>query len=87
MNGINYEDYEDFLRNDDFNNEQIKFLIAQRKNYEVQRKEEYFDYDTYERDMWYTMNRSGLFEKDSENKTEIYDWDSSHTRLYITETD
>ena len=38
--------------------------------------------------MWYTMNRSGLFEKDDEeNETEIDDWSPTDTRDYITEID
>jgi hypothetical protein len=92
--------YTKFLESYDFNEEQINFLIDQRHNFEALRRNterekcekcgEYhetndFDLDTYEREMWYTMNRSGLFEDDEENKTGITDWTPEHTRRFITE--
>lgn len=79
------EDYIEFLKEENFNEKQIDFLIKQRNNFLEVSQDPEFDYDTWERDMWYTMNRSGLFEKDEENKTEIYDWDPNHTRFYISE--
>ena len=80
------EDYTHFLKFMDFNEEQIKFIIKQREVYDILRKEKEFHYDTYERDMWYTMNRSGLFEREKSNKSQIYSWNPSHTRMFITET-
>ena len=42
--------------------------------------------DDWERDQWYTFNRSGLFEKDDEeNLSDITDWGQDDTRRYITE--
>jgi hypothetical protein len=80
------EQYKEFLKAMNFNPEQVEFIFKQYKNYEQISQEEEFYYDTYERDMWYTMNRSGLFEKDDEeNKSGITSWNSNHTRLYITE--
>ncbi len=92
--------YAEILRKDLFNDEQINFLIDQRNIYEdLKRSTETvicetcnketevstFDDDTYEREMWFTMNRSGLFEDDEENLTGITDWTPNHTREYITE--
>lgn len=79
------EKYISYLESDNFNDEQIKLLIKQVNNYATLKESEYFDYDTYERDMWYTMNRSGLFEHDQENKTDITDWGPNETRCYISE--
>lgn len=79
-------DYRAWLKEENFNEEQIDFLCDRLTEYHNLKREEHFDYDTYERDMWYTMNRSGLFEDIGENETEIYDWDPYHTRMYITET-
>ena len=72
-----------------FNKKQIEFILEQIHYYNnLKENEEFFDYDCYERDMWYTMNRSGLFEKDDEeNETEIDDWSPTDTRDYITEID
>jgi hypothetical protein len=83
----NLEDYIEFLKESDFNKEQIDFIIKQRQIYDEISKEDSFYYDSYERDMWYTMNRSGLFEKDELNKSEIDSWIPTYTRIYITETD
>lgn len=92
--------YTNFLKRYDFNEDQINFLIDQRNAFEsLKRNEEIevcetcgkkknapqFDYDGYEREMWYTMNRSGLFEDDEENKTGITNWTPHHTRRFITE--
>ena len=41
--------------------------------------------DNWERDQWYTFNRSGLFEDDESNKTDITNWSQWETRHYITE--
>lgn len=71
-----------------FNEKQINFILKQIDDYNYAKGEDWFDYDSYERDMWYTMNRSGLFEKnDEENETEIDDWSPTDTRDYITEID
>jgi hypothetical protein len=78
-------DYVLWLERLDFNEAQIDFLITQREIYLNSKDTEEFDYDSYERDMWYTMNRSGLFEDEPENKTEITDWTPTETRQYITE--
>lgn len=77
--------YASFLEENDFNQEQIDFIVKQRENYLNTKEDEFFDEDTHERDMWYTMNRSGLFENDDFNKSEITNWSVSDTRLYITE--
>lgn len=77
--------YISFLLDNDFNQEQIDFIVKQRENYLNLKIDELFDEDTYERDMWYTMNRSGLFENNKSNKSELTNWSVSDTRLYITE--
>jgi myosin-crossreactive antigen len=74
-----------FLLDNDFNQEQIDFIVKQRENYLNIKIDELFDEDTYERDMWYTMNRSGLFENNKSNKSELTNWTVNDTRLYITE--
>jgi len=79
------KNYKQFLKNMDFNPEQVEFIFKQYQIYESLSKEKHFDYDTYEGDMWYTMNRSGLFEKTKENKSGITSWDPHDTRLFITE--
>jgi hypothetical protein len=80
-----FDDYREFLKDMDFNPEQVNFIVQQRENYESLLEDPMFYYDSYERDLWYTMNRSGLFENDENNKSRITSWDPSHTRLYITE--
>jgi hypothetical protein len=85
MTILDKTDYIEFLKDWDFNDEQIEFLVKQRDNYLQLSEDPDFDYDWYERDMWYTMNRSGLFEKDENNITEIYDWGPNETKLFITE--
>lgn len=92
--------YSKFLTLYNFNEEQIQFLFDQRTNYEYAKRSietvtcdtcnktteiSTFDADTYEREMWYTMNRSGLFENEPENKTGITNWNPTHTRQFITE--
>jgi len=79
------DDYIQFLKDENFNDAQIEFLLIRKEEYERISQNEDFWYDGYERDMWYTMNRSGLFEKDEDNKTEIYHWCPDETRYYITE--
>ncbi len=79
------EAYSRFLERMNFNPEQISFIIKQRGLFLSLRKNEDFYYDTYERDMWYTMNRSGLFEKTKENKSDIFEWKVFETRMFITE--
>ena len=68
-----------------FNDAQIDLIIEQVNNFHSSKFDPFFDEDTYERDLWYTMNQSGLFEKDEENKTMITLWGVPHTRQYITE--
>jgi hypothetical protein len=97
---FNVDKYTKFLEAYDFNEDQINFLIDQKNNYEnLKRSTEteicdkcgkaqevsYFDEDTYEREMWFTMNRSGLFEDEEENRTGITDWTPAETRQFITE--
>ncbi len=92
--------YSDFLTRYNFNEEQINFLTDQRTIYETEKRSietvtcdtcnktteiGTFDADTYEREMWYTMNRSGLFEDIEENLTGITNWNPKHTRQFITE--
>lgn len=84
MDIVEEKKYREELLYDKFNEKQVKFLIEQRNNYLDIKDNDFFDYDSWERDMWYTMNRSGLFEKDKENKTEIYDWGPNDTRAYIS---
>ena len=68
-----------------FNDAQIDLIIKCVDNYQVQKKGEWFDEDTYEREMWYTMNQSGLFENEPENVSGFTNWGIGHTRRYITE--
>jgi len=76
----------EWLEGYDLNSKQIEFIVKQIIDYEEISKYDHFDYDSYERDMWYTMNRSGLFEKDDEeNKSDINNWTPIETRHYITE--
>ncbi len=86
------EQYLDFLNENNFNNEQIALILNVRKQFEAFEKEfedaeGYLDMlDGWERDQWYTFNRSGLFEaNDEENVSEITDWHQDDTRRYITE--
>lgn len=76
------DEYGKYLFYMGFNSEQIEFIKKQRAYYTLIREEEYFDIDTYERDMWYTMNQSGLFE---DNKSDITDWTPDDTRMFITQ--
>jgi hypothetical protein len=101
LSWFDVQKYSDFLTRFNFNEEQINFLIDQRRIYETAKRNtetvvcgtcgnskevRTFDNDTYEREMWYTMNCSGLFEKDDEdNKTGIKNWTPDYTRLFITE--
>lgn len=73
------------IRGTKFNEEQVKLILSVRKMYENQCEDEYFDEDTFERDLWHTMNRSGLFEDDDENSSGITNWGVSDTRRFITE--
>lgn len=99
---FNTDKYINFLKRWKFNEEQINFLIDQRNIFESQKRntEEVvcntcgnkkevttFNYDDYEREMWYTMNRSGLFENEKQNKTRIVNWTPDDTRRFITEVD
>lgn len=93
-----------------FNEQQAAFIVEQKKNYLAlseqtvkgacsccghTKKSHHFDYDSYERDMWYVMNTSGLFERVVDEDDNI-DWSSDlpisdglwgpdDTRRYITE--
>jgi len=74
------------LKDSEFNDKQIAFILERIKEYDEIRKFESFDIDNYERDMWYTINQSGLFEKDDdENLTDIDTWSPEDTRSYITD--
>jgi hypothetical protein len=77
--------YQRYLFYMGFNFEQIEFIKKQRAYYTLIREEEYFDIDSYERDMWYTMNQSGLFEDNKDNKSDITDWTPDDTRMFITQ--
>lgn len=71
-----------------FNDEQLQLIQEVRDQYKAQKETEEFDEDTFERDLWYTFNRSGLFEKDDDNnRSDISNWGVHHTRIYITEYD
>ena len=79
------QDYKDWLEDMDFNPEQVEFIFKQREIYLALKEEDFFDNDVYEKDMWFIMNRRGLFEKNKENKSDICSWEVSHTQMYITE--
>lgn len=79
--------FEKYLKKYKFNKEQIEFVIEQIKNFEFIKTQDYFDYDYWERDMWYVMNQSGLFENDESNLTGITNWTPKETREYISEID
>lgn len=88
----NSDQYLKYLEQCGFNEDQVNFIADQRNAFKEMKEnardnpEEFgFDEDTYERDMWYTMNRSGLFEDDDENKSGITNWGVTHTRRFITE--
>ena len=75
--------YLEYLKNWGFNEAQIALIIEQVKNFNGS---EDVDVDTFERDLWYTMNQSGLFEKDDdENESGIDNWTVNDTRRLITE--
>jgi hypothetical protein len=76
--------YQQRLKESKFNAEQIELITRVKVEYEVAKTQPLFTYDNWERDLWYTMNQSGLFE-DDENKTGITAWGVSHTRMYISE--
>jgi hypothetical protein len=79
------EKHTKLLKSYKFNAEQIEFILNEVENFRSQEKQEFFDYDTYERDAWYTFNRSGLFEKEKVNKTGITNWSPTETRKFVTE--
>jgi len=69
------------VRNTLFNQDQLALIEQMRAAYE----DEDIDEDCFERDLWYTMNQSGLFNKsDPRNKSEIDDWTVTDTRIFIT---
>lgn len=75
--------YLEYLKNWGFNEAQIALIIEQVKNFNGS---EDVDVDTFERDLWYTMNQSGLFEKDDdENESGIDNWTVNDTRRLVTE--
>lgn len=89
---MNREEYVEFLRENNFNQKQIDLITSVRTNFESFEKdnEENEDYsialDGWERDQWYTFNRSGLFEdNDEENLSDITCWSQIETRMYVTE--
>lgn len=79
--------FEKYLKEYNFNKEQIEFVLEQIKNFKFIETQDYFDYDYWERDMWYVMNQSGLFEDEESNLTGITNWTPEETREYISEID
>ena len=86
------QEYFEFLKENDFNEKQIGLIMDVRNQFEEfeadnENEEGYlFALDGWERDQWYTFNRSGLFEaNDEENVSDITDWAQEDTRRYITE--
>ncbi len=77
--------YQQRLKESKFNAEQIELITRVKVEYEVVKAQPLFIYDNWERDLWYTMNQSGLFEDDDVKKTGITAWGVSHTRMYISE--
>jgi len=77
--------YTEYLKQHKFNDAQIELICKVADEFNDQRFTKEFHYDTWERDLWYTMNRSGLFERDEDNKTNIFDWSVADTRYYISE--
>lgn len=57
-----------------FTKEQIKLIKEQRELWQSYNNK--YDPDQFEDDMWYVMNRSGLFEEEQ--------WSITQTRRYIT---
>lgn len=71
-----------YLERCGFNEEQCRFIAEQRQLFlahleKCNEEDIHFDMDGYESDMWYTMNRSGLFEDKQ--------WGVVDTRAFITE--
>jgi hypothetical protein len=64
------------LKRNGFTDEQTLYIIMQRDNYLHAVKDEHYSDDAFEDDMWYAMNRSGLFEG--------VNWSPYHTRRWIT---
>lgn len=82
------EQYRAFLEHHRFNEKQIELIEKVKVDFELIDKESdeaFIEVDTWERAQWYTFNRSGLFERDEENQSGIFDWAQAHTRMYITE--
>lgn len=76
------EEYLDFLIRMGYNQEQAEFIAQQRDDYLERTKKNPFtndELDTYERDLWYTMNQSDFF------GGEHILWNASDTRMFITE--
>ena len=91
-NNMKRQEYFEFLKENDFNEKQIGLIMDVRNQFEEfeadnENEEGYlFALDGWERDQWYTFNRSGLFEaNDEENVSDITDWAQEDTRRYITE--
>ncbi len=77
---VDYDSFtKQFYNEDDFTPEQIEFLNVVRLEYLHLREDESFDYDSWERDLWYRFNRSEEF------KDWDFGWSPSDTRRYITE--
>lgn len=75
-------DHMAFLERCGFNQDQVSFICEQRRMFlalieQCEQDDIPLDLDGYERDMWYTMNRSGLFEEKQ--------WGVMETRCFITE--
>ena len=86
MTSRDKENYISFLQSMNFNEAQIELIVRVKEEYDGLPHRDAGYVDGWERDQWYTFNRSGLFEGDDEdNKTHIDDWTQSDTREYITE--
>ena len=72
-----------------FNKKQLELISTVRaefKAFKQECKNNLDAIDGWERDQWYTFNRSGLFEaNDEENLSGITNWHQNDTRRYITE--
>ena len=75
-------DYRNYLKFCNFNDAQIDLVIEQVN---IFNNSKVINVDIHERDLWYTMNQSGLFEEDRTNTAMIYRWCQADTREYITE--
>ena len=63
------------MNNNTFTKEQAQLIREQQLIWDSYKGK--MDQHAFESDMWYVMNRSGLFEEEQ--------WTIAHTRKYITE--